>query len=98
MEPFNQPVNPNSAAMMAELSEKQKRLAHDNAKLKEQVITVFCNPHGLQLLDTLEEVFLRQPVCPPGCIEGYGHYREGENQLVLRIRKIVNNAMKQEMK
>lgn len=63
--------------------------------LREQVISVFCNPHGLQLLDTLEDLYLRQPVSPAGCAKGYGFMREGENRIILRLRGIVNNAQKE---
>ena len=90
-EPFAQPVNP--YAKNKELDEKQKFMAQLNSKLRDEVVQVFANPHGLQLLDTLEDIFLKQPVCPPGCVEGYGYKREGENQLIVRIRNIVTQAM-----
>lgn len=92
-EPFSQPVNPYAAQVQQEQTEKQKYLSQVNNRLKEQIIAVFGNPHGLQLLDTLEEIFLRQPVCPPGCVEGYGYKREGENGLIIRFRAIVNQAL-----
>ncbi len=92
-EPFKQPVDPFGGQATPEQSERQRQIAHMNNRLKEQIISVFSNPHGMQLLDTLEEIFLRQPVCPPGCVKGYGYKREGENQLIIRIRSIVNQSM-----
>jgi hypothetical protein len=92
-EPFQQPVNPFAKGPTSEQLEKQKYLANVNNRLKEQIVAVFANPHGLQLLETLKEIFLYQPVCPPGSVEGYGYKREGENQLIIRIATIVKNAM-----
>lgn len=92
-EPFQQPLNPFAKGPTSEQVDKQKYLNDVNGRLKEQIIAVFCNPHGLQLLETLKETFLNQPVCPPGCLEGYGYKREGENALIIRIATIVKNAM-----
>lgn len=89
--PIHQPVNPYAAQMKEEQQKFYKEL---DAMLREQVTAVFCNPHGLQLLNTLEDIYIRQPVCPAGCIEGYGYMREGENRLILKIRRIVNQAQK----
>jgi hypothetical protein len=88
-QPFQQPVNP----FQKEEVEKKAFVNDLNNKLREQIIHVFCNPHGIQLLDTLEEIFLKQPVCPPGCVEGYGFKRDGENQLIIRIANIARQAM-----
>ena len=93
-DPFGQPVNPFMQGQMSEMAEKKKQLESINNRFREQVIAVFCNPHGVQLLETFKEVFLQQPVCPPGCVEGYGYMREGENGLIVRISNIVKNAMK----
>jgi len=92
-EPFQQPVNPFAKGPTPEQMDKQKYLTQVNSRLKEQIIAVFATPHGLQLLETLKETFLLQPVCPPGCLEGYGYKREGENGLIIRIATIVKNAM-----
>lgn len=85
--PLNQPVDP--FAQQREMA----RFKHDvDKRLREQVIAVFANPNGLQLLDTLDDLYLRQPVSPAGCVEGYGYMREGENRLILKLRAIVNSA------
>jgi hypothetical protein len=91
MNPAFQPVNPYAAQMKEDAQRYMKGL---DQKLKEQVIAVFCNPHGLQLLDTLYEMFVHQPVSPPGSVKGYGFMREGENRLIIKLRAIVNNAQK----
>lgn len=57
-----------------------------------QVIAVFNTPHGQQLLNTLEDLYIRQPVCPAGCVEGYGYMREGENRLILKLMRIARQA------
>lgn len=92
-QPFEQPVNPFTQAQKEEQSEKLKYMSEVNKRLRDQIIAVFANPHGLQLLNTLEDIFLRQPVCPPGCVEGYGYKREGENSLIIRFRAVVDSAM-----
>jgi hypothetical protein len=92
-EPFRQPVNPYANTPNID-EEKNKYLRNLDQKLREQIVAVFANPHGMQLLDTLEDFYLRQPVCPPGCVKGYGYKREGENSFIIKLRAIVNNAQK----
>lgn len=87
--PMAQAVDPFTYQRQADSTQKDVR-----DKLKDQIIGVFSNPHGLQLLETLEEMFVRQSVSPPGCPEGYGYFREGQNSLILKIRSIVNAAAK----
>lgn len=86
---MHQAVDPFTHQRQAESSHKETR-----DKLKDQIIGVFCNPHGAQLLDTLEDMFIKQPTCPVGSPEGYGYFREGQNSLILKIRAIVNGAAK----
>lgn len=92
MNPAMQPVNPYAAQMK---EETQKYIKNLDQRLKENVIAVFSNPHGMQLLDTLDELYVRQPVCPAGCPEGYGYMREGENRLIIKLRAIITNAQKE---
>ncbi len=87
--PFMQTLNPIGQQMQQETQKFQKDVTK---RLHDQVVAVFANPHGMQLLDTLDDLYVRQPVCPAGCVEGYGYLREGENRLILRLRSIVNAA------
>ena len=89
MNPIYQDVNPYGMQMK---EERVRMFEGMDKRLKEQVTAVFCNPHGLQLLDTLDDLYVRQPVCPAGCPEGYGYMREGQNSLILKIRAIVHAA------
>lgn len=87
--PFQQPSNPFGEP----IRDATDRVSRDIAqRFREQVIATFCTPHGEQLLDTLDDLYVRQPVCPAGCPEGYGYMREGENRLILKLRAIVNSA------
>lgn len=88
MNPFNQPVNP-SGEYKPDVNEFKKEM---DKRLKEQVIAVFLNPHGEQLLDTLEDLYVRQQVCPPGCAKGFGYFREGQNNIILRFQAILKQA------
>lgn len=85
--PMNQPVNPFNP--FKELAVFRKDVEN---KLRDQIVAIFANPLGMQLLDTLDDLYIRQPVCPPGSPEGFGYMREGENRLILKIRAIVNSA------
>lgn len=86
--PFQQALNPFTGF---EQEQKQFIKEIDNL-LRERVLTVLANPNGEQLLDTLDDMYVRQPVSPPGCTEGYGYYREGQNSLILKLRRIVAAA------
>lgn len=94
MDPFFQPSNPFSGQALNMTQDQVNMLSQVNNRLRQQVIEVFMNPLGLQLLDTLEDLYVRQPVCPPGCVEGYGYKREGENALILKLRNIINQAQR----
>lgn len=80
-----QNVNP----FTAYAHEVQEVVKKNDMRLKEQVIAVFSTPHGMQLLETLDELFTRRPVCPAGSPEGYGYMREGQNSLVAKFRNII---------
>ena len=67
-------------------------MRHVDEETNALIVAVFSGPHGQALLDRWDDVYLRQPVCPPGCVEGYGYKREGENALIIKIRRIVNTA------
>jgi hypothetical protein len=45
------------------------------------------NENGTNLLKLLKEMFFDLPVCPPGCKEGYGYYREGQNDVFRYIER-----------
>jgi hypothetical protein len=62
--------------------------------LYQQVVAVFLNAQGEQLLNTLEDLYIRQPVCPVDCPEGYGYFREGQNSVIYRIQQMINKARK----
>lgn len=83
-----QNINP-FTAYAAEIQEITKRKEN---KLREQVIATFSTPHGLQLLDTLEEMYIYKSVCPAGAPKGYGYMREGQNSLILKFRSIIQAA------
>jgi len=90
--PFEQRINPYAAQLK---EESQKFIKQMDQRFREQVIATFCTPHGMQLLDTLDDLYVRQPVSPAGCVEGYGFMREGENRLIIKLRAIVNSAQKE---
>ncbi|CAB4240889.1 hypothetical protein UFOVP23_33 [uncultured Caudovirales phage] len=87
--PFEQTVDPLAKNVP---SAKERFHIDVQQRFREQVISVFANPHGMQLLDTLDDLYVRQPVSPAGCVEGYGYMREGENRLIIKLRAIVNSA------
>lgn len=86
--PWDQPVDP--------LNKDRPDVHHFkkemDKRLKEQVIGVFLNPQGEQLLQTLEDLYVRQTVCPPGATKGYGFWREGQNSLILKFQAIIRQA------
>lgn len=90
MDPFNQPID--VFTHKAALKEMKSTV---NDYVKEQVIAVFSTPEGLRLLDTLEDLYVRQPVCPVNSPTGYGHFREGQNSLILKFRQWVSVAQQQ---
>jgi uncharacterized protein YfbU (UPF0304 family) len=89
--PFDQIVDPFTGVKKEEVDKYFRKIDEETRNL---VIAVFANPHGIQLLDRWDDLYVRQPVCPPGSIEGYGYKREGENAFIIKIRSIVNNAQK----
>ena len=90
MNPFNQLVHPFMDAKPKDPNERPHRQIDEETKA--MIISVFANPQGLQLLDRWDDIYLRQPTCPPGCVEGYGYKREGENAFIIKLRRIVNEA------
>lgn len=52
--------------------------------------TVLNNPHGRELLAELEKMFIKKPICPPGCVEGYGYWRDGQASVVLTLERLVD--------
>lgn len=62
------------------------------SKLRGLILEVFNNPVGLQLLDMWDDVYIRQITWKPGVPEGFGEYRAGQNQVILSIRAMLNQA------
>lgn len=87
--PWDQPTNPFTNHRKSEMSEIKKSLQQT---LENQVVSTFSTPHGMQLLDTLDDMYVRQPVAPIGAPEGYHHVREGENRIIRMFRLMVNKA------
>lgn len=88
--PFSKPVNA-FTALDINVASTHKEL-HES--LKNKIISVFANPMGLDLLDYLDDMYLRQPVVVPGAPKEYAAMREGENKFIRMIRRIVNEAQK----
>lgn len=93
-DPIAQPVNPfaNQKQVRPEDVARMQQAQHMANKLKDQIIAVFSNPHGMQLIETLVEAFVHKPTWQPGCPEGYGYKREGENSLILYFKHIAEKA------
>jgi hypothetical protein len=87
-DPFSQITNP-FTSYAKQTEETAKKL---DEHLSAQVIAVFDNPQGLQLLDTLDDIYVRQPTSPPGAVKGYGYFREGQNSFILKLRAIINKS------
>lgn len=60
--------------------------------LKCLVVDVFSTPQGMKLLELWEDIYLRQITWKPGVPAGFGEFRAGQNQVVLSIRAILNEA------
>jgi hypothetical protein len=89
MDPISQPINPYANQM----SQQQKKAMDDLQQIIDQkVLAVFNSPEGDALLDAWDDIYLRQPVFVLGAPEGYAQMREGENNIVRKIRKTVNRA------
>lgn len=86
--PFTQGAHILAAQKQHEDLQKREHLQN---RFRDQVLATFLTPHGEQLLQTLEELYLLRPVCPPGSPEGYGYMREGENSLIMRFKNIIKN-------
>jgi len=84
IDPFNGRAHPEHQKMMKDLDEHLYQL----------VISVFLNAQGELLLNALEDLYIRQPVCPPGSVKGWGHYREGQNSIVFKLRRMIEKARK----
>lgn len=88
--PFSKPVNAFTALDINMPAIQQEM----HASLKNKIIAVFANPMGLDLLDYLDDMYLRQSVVVLGAPKGYAAMREGENKFIRMIRRIVNEAQK----
>jgi len=65
-----------------ELNEKQDNLTHFARK-------VFSTDDGKRLLEELRKEFICAPVAPPGCAKWYPYYREGQNDIIRQLFKVV---------
>lgn len=89
--PFEQRVDPfyDAQSIRVQQNEFSRKL---DELFYQQVVSVFLNAQGELLLQTLEDLFIRQPVCPVGCKKGYGYFREGQNDVIYRIQRAVQKA------
>ena len=88
--PLAQPYNPFTAGKRAQAPEEVMRNLQES--LNDKIVAVFANPHGIQLLDLLDDMYVRQPVAVPGQPEGASFVREGENRIIRKFRAAVNKA------
>jgi hypothetical protein len=58
------------------------------------IAKVFTSAIGKQVLEHLENRYIKSPVCIPGSLEGQGYYREGQNSV---IRAFKNAIIRQKM-
>jgi len=91
LNPFHKPVNVFSA-LDTKPKDEHKEL-HDS--MSNKIIAVFANPAGLDLLDYLDDMYLRQPVVVLGAPDNYAAMREGENKFIRMLRTVVNKAQRQ---
>jgi len=49
------------------------------------------NQSGRILLDKLKDMFFGMPVSPPGAKEGYGYFREGQNDMLRFFEKSIHD-------
>lgn len=84
IDPFNGRAHPEHQKMMKDLDEH----------LYQRVIAALLDAEGQLLLNTLEDIYIRQPVCPPGAVEGWGYYREGQNSVIFKLVRMIEKARK----
>ena len=89
MNAFGKPVNAFTALDITVQKNTSNALEES---LKNKLVAVFANPVGLDLLDYLDDVYLKQPVVVMGAPPEYSAIREGENRFIRMIRTIVNQA------
>jgi hypothetical protein len=88
-DPFARPVNPMHSQMSPEQREEIQKI---QVAIDHKVLAVFNSPEGDVLLDAWDDIFTRQQVWVPNAPEGFAAFREGQNDLVRKIRATVNRA------
>jgi hypothetical protein len=56
------------------------------------IAQVFSHPLGEYVLGYIRNRTIERSVCPPGCAEGYGYFREGQNDLVRQIEDAIKRG------
>lgn len=68
-----------------------KKIQSDVEKrLKSLVFETFSTTAGQQLLDLLDDLYIRQQCWAPGAKDGYAEWRAGQNNIVLMLRAVYN--------
>lgn len=62
------------------------------SRYRDLILQVFNNPAGGQLLDLWDDLYIRQVTWQPGVQKGFAEFRAGQNQIVLSVRALLNQA------
>lgn len=82
--------------MAMNLNKQQQELNSRLERIKELSYRVFAQTElGKELLEKLKEYFHGAPCAVPGQIEGFGYWREGQNELIRQL-EIFARAFAQE--
>lgn len=80
--------------MTFDVYEKQKK-PEANTELMEfnnAIAQVFAHPLGEFVLQYMRSKTIERPVSPPGCVEGYGYFREGQNDWVRQMEDAIRRG------
>ena len=67
-----------------------KKLDPDDDRILTLVANIFgYSEEGKELLKLISKKYLEAPVCPHDKPASYGYYRDGQNSMVLKIKKIL---------
>ena len=73
------------------------KISQQDERINKLIKKVFYHDaDGKELLKLLIDKFLLFSVCPPDKPISYGYFREGQNQLLLNIKKIADNWISKE--
>ena len=53
------------------------------------IAQLFSSRNGKVVLDYIRSKTIERPCCPAGSVEGYGYFREGQNDLVRQIETAI---------